>query len=55
MNPVNKKAVENMLATLERYRIELNDMQEQEESEFIDQALDDIEMIIEDLRGAIIA
>lgn len=53
MDPSNRKAVTNMLTVLERYRLELNDMQDQEESELLDQALNDIELLIEDLYAAV--
>lgn len=52
MKSTNKKAIENILTKLDVYQNELTEIQEQENSECLDQVLDDLAMVIEGLNSA---
>ncbi|MDO4488136.1 MAG: hypothetical protein Q4B67_03510 [Eubacteriales bacterium] len=53
MKAVSIKAIECIMETLDKYKNELEDIQENEESEYIDQAIDDLCMVMEDLNCAL--
>jgi len=52
MKSTNKTAIEAILIKLDTYQNELAEIQEEESSESIDQALDDLAMVIEELNSA---
>ncbi len=52
MKSTSKTAIETILLKLDAYQNELSEIQDRENSEYIDQALDDLAMVIEDLNSA---